>query len=154
MAAPTFPHRYHVEATARTDGDVMLLTDGPRPLKTAVPRPLGGPGDRWSPETLLVGAVVDCFVLTFRAVARVAKLRWEALECEADGTLDRRERVPEFTAFNLRAILRIPPDVSVDDAQRVLSRAKESCLVTHSLKAPCHFEGHVDVAAKSSTEAA
>jgi organic hydroperoxide reductase OsmC/OhrA len=30
---------------------------------------LGGPGGQWSPETLLVAAAAECFILTFRAVA-------------------------------------------------------------------------------------
>jgi organic hydroperoxide reductase OsmC/OhrA len=152
MAAPTFPHRYQVSATAGTDGDVMLLADGVRPLRTAAPELFGGPGDRWSPETLLVGAVTDCFVLTFRAIAKATKLRWDSLECETDGTLDRHNRVPEFTAFSLRAYLRIPHDANKDEALRVLARAKDSCLVSHSLKGGFQFEGFVDVA--ESTEAA
>ena len=154
MIAPlTFPHRYEVDATAEPEGDVLLLTDGPpRPLRSLPPSPFGSPGDRWSPETLLVGAVVDCFALTFRAIARVANLRWTSLECEANGTLDRVDRVMQFTGFEIRAHLRIPPGTSEDDARRVLARAKSNCLVSQSLKAPCRFVNHVDVV--ESTEVA
>ena len=152
-AAPTFPHRYQVNATARPEGDVELKTDGPpRPLRSLPPPAFGGPGDRWSPETLLVAAVADCFALTFRAVARAARLPWESLECEADGTLDRVERITQFTRFTLRVYLRIPFGTSEEDARRVLARAKDGCLISHSLKAECGFVAHVDVA--ESTEAA
>jgi uncharacterized OsmC-like protein len=99
-----------------------------------------------------VGAVADCFVLTFRAIARAARLTWDTLDCEADGTLDRVERVPQFTAFRIRAFLKVPPGTSVDEARRVLARAEEHCLISNSLKASCEFEGHVDVAGQ--TEAA
>jgi organic hydroperoxide reductase OsmC/OhrA len=38
-------------------------------LSTATPEEFGGPGDAWSPELLLLGAVESCFLFTFRAVA-------------------------------------------------------------------------------------
>jgi organic hydroperoxide reductase OsmC/OhrA len=38
------------------------------------------PGNAWSPETSLVAAVADCFILTFRGVAQAAKFPWESLE--------------------------------------------------------------------------
>jgi organic hydroperoxide reductase OsmC/OhrA len=149
-ATLTFPHRYQVNATAEPNGEVLLLTDGPpRPLKSLPPPAFGGPGDRWSPETLLVAAVVDCFALTFRAVATIAKLPWTSLECEADGTLDRVDRVTQFTSFEIRAYLRIPHGTSEEDARRVLQRAKDNCLVSHSLKAPCRYVSHIDIVESS-----
>jgi len=63
--------------------------------------PERGPGDRWSPETLLVGALADCFILTFRAVANASSLPWIRLRCEAEGVLDRVERMTRFTAVTL-----------------------------------------------------
>ena len=143
--ALTFPHQYQVHTTATPEGDVLLLGERLPDLHTAAPAPFGGPGDRWSPETLVVGAVVDCFVLTFRAVARAAHLPWEALACEADGTLDRIDRVTQFTAFTIRARLRVPPGTQEEDAQRVLARTEEQCLISNSLKAARTFEAHVEI---------
>jgi organic hydroperoxide reductase OsmC/OhrA len=152
-APPTFPHRYQVTATARPESEVELTTDGrPRPLRSLPPPAFGGPGDRWSPETLLVAAVADCFALTFRAVARAARLPWESLECEADGTLDRVERITRFTGFDIRVYLRVPRGTSEEEARRVLARAKDNCLISHSLKADCGLVAHVEVI--ESTEAA
>src|SRR6185437_15854167 len=56
-----FPHRYEVSARASAEGDVTLESYQLPALKSASPAEFGGPGDRWSPETLLVGAVADCF---------------------------------------------------------------------------------------------
>jgi organic hydroperoxide reductase OsmC/OhrA len=58
-------------------------------------------GGQWSPETLLVAAAVDCFVLTFRAIAAASKLPWERLSCNGEGTLDRVDGVTRFTALAL-----------------------------------------------------
>jgi peroxiredoxin-like protein len=113
---------------------------------SAPPAEFDGPGDRWSPETLVVAAVADCFVLTFRAIAKLSKLRWATLTCEASGTVDRVDRVTQFTDLTVRASLEIPDDTHEDQAKRLLVRAEETCLITNSLKAPCHLEIELRVA--------
>ena len=52
-----FPHRYAVTTLAHPEGDVALESEGLPRLATAPPAAFGGPGDRWSPETLLMGAL-------------------------------------------------------------------------------------------------
>lgn len=131
-----FPHRYSVQAAAGAEADVIVTAAGIPALGTASPAEFGGPGDRWSPETLLVGAVADCFVLTFRGVARASKLPWTALRCDVVGTLDRVDRVTQFTAFDLDAQLCVPPGTEGSLAQRVLEKAERACLIANSLKAP------------------
>lgn len=142
-----FPHRYVVTAAAGAESDVTLDSAGLPVLASAPPTEFGGPGNRWSPETLLVAAVVDCFVLTFRAIARASKLSWTSLTCEATGTLDRVERVTQFTGFHVRARLSVPAGGNVEQAQRLLQRAEQTCLVTNSLKGTSHLDASVDVAA-------
>lgn len=142
-----YPHQYTVEARAEAGGDVEISGDNLPALATAPPAEFGGPGDRWSPETLLVASVADCFILTFRAVARAMKLQWDSLGCEAEGTLDRVERSTEFTAFALKATLTVLPGTDVDLAHRALEKAEHACLITNSLKAPVHLETKVLLAA-------
>ena len=133
------PHQYSVQASAGAEADVTLTAAGIPALATASPAEFGGPGDRWSPETLLVGAVANCFILTFRAVARASKLSWTALRCEVTGTLDRVDRVTQFTSFNLRAQLCVPQDTDGALAQRSIEKAERACLIANSLKAPVHL---------------
>jgi organic hydroperoxide reductase OsmC/OhrA len=83
------PHRYRVTGAAGIIGDVELTAERLMVLRSASPAEFDGPGDRWSPETLLVGAVADCFILTFRAIAKASKLSWVSLVCDVTGTLDR-----------------------------------------------------------------
>jgi len=141
-----FPHRYSVAAAAGVDGDVILEHERLPPLHSAPPIEFDGPGDRWSPETLLVASVADCFVLTFRAIARLSKLRWLSLTCDVAGTVDRVERVTQFTGFVVQARLRIPAGTNEDQARRLLAKAEETCLVTNSLKAKSHLEAAVEIA--------
>jgi uncharacterized OsmC-like protein len=131
----SFPHEYAVTAAVSPEGAVELRADRVPLLHSASPAEFGGPGDRWSPETLLVAAVGDCFVLTFRAVARAVELPWTSLRCEVTGTLDRHERVPEFTRFVIRAWLALPAGTSKELGRRALEKAEHGCLISNSLKA-------------------
>ena len=140
-----FPHHYDVTATAAPEGDVHLGADGLPALATATPREFGGPGDRWSPEALLVGAVADCFILTFRGVARASNLQWSSLDCDATGTLDRVNGVTRFTDVHLHASLKVPPGVDEALAKRLLQKAEDRCLVSRSLNATIHLESYVTV---------
>ena len=79
------PHRYVVSAQGEIAGTLQVAASGLPDLACAAPAEFGGPGDRWSPEHLLCGAIASCFILTFRAVARAAKLEWESLECTVEG---------------------------------------------------------------------
>ncbi len=131
-----FPHRYLVAASAASASDVSLAAANVPILRSDSPVEFGGPGDRWSPETLLVGSLADCFVLTFRGVAQASKLRWTDLRCVATGTLDRIDRVTQFTAFHLQAELTVPGGADRALVERVLQKAERGCLIANSLKAP------------------
>jgi len=47
----------------------------------------------------------------------------------------------------------VPSETDRDEGQRLLLRAKENCLISHSLKAPCEFESHVELAERVTTAA-
>ncbi len=141
-----FPHHYTVTASANQQNDVAIDAPTLPRLVTAAPAEYGGSGGRWSPETLLVAAVADCFVLTFRAIAAVSKFSWISLDCEVTGTLDRVEHVTQFTDFVVRARLKVSPETNREQALRMLTKAEQTCLVTNSLKSRCQLDAAVDVA--------
>ncbi|RLQ20830.1 OsmC family peroxiredoxin [Seongchinamella sediminis] len=138
-----FPHHYRVSANAEAEGNIALKADDMPQLVSAPPAEFGGPGDQWSPEHLLVAAVGDCFILTFRAIARASGLEWNSLEVNAEGVLDRMDRVTQFTGFTVRTSLTVPAGTDQADARRLLEKAESACLVTASLKAPCHLEADI-----------
>jgi organic hydroperoxide reductase OsmC/OhrA len=143
-----FPHHYKVVAKGSAAGDVELGADGLSVLRTASPAEFDGPGDRWSPETLLVAAVGDCLILTFRAVARASGLAWTALDCDVTGTLDRLERTTRFVAFEILARLRVPSGTDPEGARRLLDKAERICLISNSLSAAIHLTPVIEVAAE------
>lgn len=142
----TFPHLYGVSARAGSEGEVALESPGLPILASAAPTEFGGPGNRWSPETLLVGAVADCFVLSLRAVAQASSLAFSSVACRAEGKLDRVERTTRFTEIRLRVELLLPADGDLAKAERVLEKAKTACLVSNSLACPVQLEKSVRTA--------
>ena len=141
-----FPHRYSVATrVAGAAADVTLQSPGLPDLRTAPPAEFGGPGDRWSPETMLVGAICDCFVLGFKSVAAASHLEWTNLAVNVVGTLDRIERKMRFTHVTVSAELTVPRGHETR-APRILEKAEEVCLITNSLSAEVHLDSKVFVA--------
>lgn len=138
-----YPHHYKVVAAAGPDGDVSLAGNRLERIPSAAPAEFGGPGDKWSPETLLTAAVADCFILTFRAIARASKLSWNSLECDVEGTLERKDGATRFTEFVIHARLSVPEDTREERARRLLEKAEESCLVTNSLTSTTRLDAAI-----------
>jgi organic hydroperoxide reductase OsmC/OhrA len=128
-----YPHRYLATARGSAEGVIDTGSPGLEPIAVMPPAEFDGPGDRWSPETLLVAAVANCFILTFRAVARASHFDWNDLECEVVGILDRIERVTRFTEFRIRVTLRLPAGADGQKAHRIAEKSESVCLVTNSL---------------------
>ena len=130
-----YPHHYVVQASAAPEGDVPVSSPGLPDLATAPPAEFGGPGNRWSPETLLCAAVADCFLLSFRGVARAARLPWTSLRCEVRGTLDRVDGRTRFTEIVVEAALEVAEGTDRDKALKAMERAEHVCLISNSLVA-------------------
>ena len=140
-----FPHHYPTTAVARNDSTVELSSPGLETLESAGPPEFGGPGDLWSPETLLSAAIADCFILSFRAIARASKFEWISLRCDVDAVLDRIEKVTQFTEIHETVVLEVPPGSDEAKAMRLLERAERVCLITNSMTAATHLDATVKV---------
>lgn len=141
------PHQYQASAATGTSGAVRVSSPQLPALESTPPPEYGGDPGYWSPETLLAAAVADCFVLSFRAVARASALAWSDLVCDVEGTLDRVDRVTRFTHFEISTRLRIDDADSRDKALRCLEKAEKSCLITNSLTSTTKLNCQIDVGA-------
>jgi organic hydroperoxide reductase OsmC/OhrA len=130
-----FPHRYLINVGAAAEGPVTVSASGVPDLATASPPEFDGPGGAWSPESLLCAAVGDCFILSFRAVARASRLPWTHLSCGVEGTLERVDGVTRFTRFTTQAVLDVPAGTDLAKARTLLDKAEHICLIANSLNA-------------------
>lgn len=145
-----FPHRYHVQARGAATGSVLVTAQDAPALETHAPPEFDGPPGYWSPESLLIASVADCYILSFRAVARASKLEWASLDVDVEGVLDRVEGVTRFVEFTVKPRLEILSAERETLARSVLDKAKRACLVTNSLTAACELVPTVHVATAGS----
>lgn len=132
MTAP-YPHLYVATAAGQPGGSVAVGSPGVPGIASAPPAEFDGPGDAWSPETLLCASIADCFILTFRAITGASGFAWNSLGCRVEGVLDRAEGVTRFTRYTTYATLEIPAAGDAAKARSLLERAEHRCLVANSL---------------------
>ena len=138
------PHHYRVQASGAPEGPVPVV-EGRLRLETDAPPEFDGPEGFWSPESMLVASVANCYVLSFRAVARASRLEWESLDVSVEGVLDRIDGVTRFVAFTVEARLVLADAEKSVLARTVLDKAKRACLITNSLTAACELVAEVAV---------
>ena len=85
-------------------------------------------------------AVADCFILTFRGLARAARFDWCGLECRFDGTLERPDGVSRFTRYATTARLTVPAGADIERARGLLERAERDCLIANSVCGARHLD--------------
>lgn len=129
-----YPHSYTANAEGSASGTVSVVSAGLPVMTTAPPPEFDGPGGVWSPETLLIAAIADCFILTFRGVARAARFEWVGLDARVDGTLERVSGVIQFVRYITRATLTVQSNADHVKARELLERAEKLCLVANSLR--------------------
>lgn len=139
----SFPHEYKVSTSGGPEGALPVESEGLPTLETNAPKEFGGPEGYWSPETMLTGAVANCLILTFRALARSGKLDWSNLDVDVAGEVDKTSSGLKFTKFTIKAVLTIAADADEDKARQGLEAAKKHCLVTASMSAETELEAEI-----------
>ena len=134
-----FPHHYKIRVGATPEGEVRLGGEGLPDLQSQPPPEFDGPGSYWSPETLLVAAVGDCFTLSFRSIAKASRLDWNELTAEVHGTVERKDGSARFTRFETHAELVVPAGTDPARARLLMEKAEKICLISNSLSAERHL---------------
>jgi organic hydroperoxide reductase OsmC/OhrA len=142
-----FPHQYRVRLRATPDAPLELTGEGLPAIASLPPPQFGGPGGYWSPETMLIAAVGDCVLLTFRAIARASKFEWREATADVEGLLERFEGNSRFTQIHTRIRLVVPPGTDANRARLLVEKAEKGCLISNSLTAARHLECEVVEAA-------
>ena len=110
-------------------------SSGPRPRKTTtVPETPGAPRTCCSPRCRLA------FCSPLRAIARLSRLEFTALELDASGTVNRQDGVTRFTEIVLRPRLTVAFGTDRERALHVLEKSEKTCLVSASLSTPIRLE--------------
>lgn len=131
------PYYYEVNLGWQYDRLGQLsAADIPDSIEVATPPPfvMGKPGI-WSPEQLLIGAVVSCFMTTFLAIAENADLDVENFDCRAIGKLEEGEGGLIISEIVLHPVLLIAHESDCLKANQVLAGTDRHCVIRNSIKA-------------------
>ena len=104
------PHRCTYGIGIRPEGEVTYDSEGlPRNCARCRRRSGAGRAVLWSPEALLLlAALGDCTMMTFRAIAKASRFAWSEVSAEVEGKLDRIEGTSRFTEITIRVRLVVP----------------------------------------------
>ncbi len=119
-------------------------------IEVASPPAFGGPGGRWTPEHLFVGAAASCWLTTFLAVAELSKLEVAAVAVSGEGVLERGDdRRFSIARIVLRPRVAVRREEDRERAMRLVRKAEDSCLVARSMRTAIDLEPEVSVSAGS-----
>ena len=120
----------------------QLLAPPRAPIAAGPPPQFGGTDQVWSPEELLVAAVLECLWTTFEAYARREAL--DARDWSGTGlaTLDKAAGGPTFTSMILTVELSVPAG-DEDRARRLLATAEKHCIISNALRVPVTVEARI-----------
>ncbi|WP_010251350.1 OsmC family protein [Myroides injenensis] len=94
----------------------------------------GGVPNIWSPEHLYAAAINSCFMATFLAIAENFKIEFEQFECTTNIKLELVERKFIITQAEILPKVKLKDLEQSDKTLRVITKSKENCLVTNSIK--------------------
>ena len=139
------PHQYQATTYGAARGNFATTLRNDCTLEVAAPLNFDGPGNTWTPEEMLLGAVANCLALTFRSIARAAGLDWLEIQCTSEGVLDKVDKRVLFTRISTLAQLTVAAGEDREKAEKLLRKAEENCFVSNSLSSEKQFTADVQV---------
>lgn len=122
--------------------------DGLPDIEVASPPQFGGPGGRWTPEHLFVGAATTCWLTTFLAYAERSRLEFVSVEAAGEAIVERGDdgkvSIPRLV---LRPRVTVKRDEDRERALKWIRKAEETCLIARAMRATVELEPEVLVAA-------
>lgn len=139
-------YSYHAQAhwTMHRRG-ILEAVEIPRTINFAAPPEFGGEPGLWTPEHLLLGAVVTCYVATFRSIAEASKLPFTGMYVDVEGKIEKQEGGFRFTQILLRPSVTIEKDEERERTFRLIEKAERICLVSRSLSCKVELQPKVEL---------
>lgn len=135
-----FPHRYTVRLEHQS-----LVAPPRAPIAAGSPPQFGGSETVWSPEELLVAAVLECLWTTFEAYARHDELAVTSWSGTGTATLEKGKPVPTFSSIALRVNLTVAAG-DEQRARRLIETAEQRCIISRALNVSVTLDAVVHTA--------
>ncbi|MEQ9378629.1 MAG: OsmC family protein [Imperialibacter sp.] len=99
----------------------------------------------WSPEHLFVAAISGCLMTTFLAIAENSTLEFTSFSCRAKGKLETVDGKLMMSEVLLKPTVVIHEEKYREKAIRIIKKAEDACLITHSIKSKVTMEITIEV---------
>lgn len=127
-AAASYPHRSEAEAA------------GKPALTTGVSPDHGGTGEDWDPEDLYGAALSTCFLYTFLALAKKARLDVVAYDDTVTLHLVTEERRTRIDRVVLAPVVTLAAGSNLDKAATMFHKAHKYCVIANSTAATLELD--------------
>lgn len=123
------------------DRSVVIQEAAVGEIHASAARPFRGDDSKWNPETLLLGALAQCHVLSYLHVAATSGLVVTGMACAVEGVLEVDEDgAGRFTAITLRPEVVLQDEADRARADALHEEAHRLCFIANSLSAPVAVE--------------
>jgi organic hydroperoxide reductase OsmC/OhrA len=92
----------------------------------------GGDPASWNPEDLLAGALNNCHMLTFLALASKVRLAVKGYEGAAVSTMETVDRVSRVATIALRPTITVAPGTDHAKVVEMFEKAHKYCVIANS----------------------
>lgn len=142
-----YPIQFQVSAKSEEGVDKPWRTGTEhtdRYTDAAIPPEFRGPGGGFSPEDLYALSLVNCYVATFKVMAKNGHLEYAGIDVSGVLTVDRNEEgTPWMSKMEYRVELRLPPGGDLTQADQLLRRTAKNCLIHNSVRTQHAFDFQV-----------
>lgn len=123
------------------DRSVVIQDAAVGEIQASAARPFRGDDSKWNPETLLLGALAECHVLSYLHVAATSGIVVTGMTCGVEGELEvDGDAAGRFTAITLRPEVTLQDEADRERAEALHAEAHRLCFIANSLSAPVVVE--------------
>ena len=114
-------------------------------IRVSAPPEFKGESGVWTPEDLYVAAAEVCLMTTFSALAKRSELEVASYSSEAEGLLEMTDDGHRMTKITIWPRVLVTEEASLEEAESLLHKAHERCLIAESMKTSVAIEPLVEM---------
>jgi tRNA-Thr(GGU) m(6)t(6)A37 methyltransferase TsaA len=126
-------YSWHTAVRWREGKEGVLASQDKHDVRIGCPPEFGGEPRYWSPEHLFVASIEVCIMTTLVDLLAKERFTIESYESTAQGNTQLVDGTFKFTEVTIEPKVVIGQDITVDKMEKLLYKAKETCLVSNSL---------------------
>ncbi|HLO68159.1 MAG TPA: OsmC family protein [Holophaga sp.] len=105
---------------------------GKAPIPASATSAFGGDDACWNPEDLFAGALANCYMLTFLALAAKTRLDVRGFTGTAEAAMETVDRVSRVATVTFRPTIAVAPGTDHAKVAEMFQKAHKYCVIANS----------------------